>query len=88
MLFNGQPAVVLALSMVPNVPIKDFAIQTAAAMENLRQELPLGMNLSIVTDQPPIVASAVAEATSNLGQTLLTVLAVVMVFLDCALVPL
>lgn len=80
-LFNGQPAVVLALSMVPNVPIKDFGVQTAAALETLRQELPLGMNLSTVTDQPPIVASAVAEATSNLGQTLVTVLAVVMLFL-------
>jgi multidrug efflux pump subunit AcrB len=80
-LFNGQPAVVLALSMVPNVPIKDFGVETTAALEDLRQELPLGMNLSVVTDQPPIVASAVAEATSNLGQTLLTVLAVVMLFL-------
>ncbi len=39
------------------------------------------MNLSVVTDQPPIVAAAVAEATSNLGQTLVTVLAVVMLFL-------
>lgn len=80
-LFNGQPAVVLALSMVPNVPIKDFGVEAAAALEDLRRELPLGMDLSIVTDQPPIVASAVAEATSNLGQTLLTVLAVVMLFL-------
>lgn len=80
-LFNGQPAVVLALSMVPNVPIKDFGVETTAALENLRQDLPLGMSLSVVTDQPPIVASAVAEATSNLGQTLLTVLAVVMLFL-------
>ncbi|MBY0225998.1 MAG: efflux RND transporter permease subunit [Hyphomicrobium sp.] len=80
-LFNGQPAVALALSMVPNVPIKDFGVETTAALENLRQDLPLGMNLSVVTDQSPIVASAVAEATSNLGQTLLTVLAVVMLFL-------
>ncbi|OYW52589.1 MAG: hypothetical protein B7Y80_16155 [Hyphomicrobium sp. 32-62-53] len=80
-LFNGPAAVILALSMVPNVPIKDFGIKTTEALETLRQDLPLGMNLSIVTDQPPIVATAVAEATSNLGQTLLTVLAVVMLFL-------
>lgn len=80
-LFNGQAAVILALSMVPNVPIKDFGIETTEALETLRQDLPLGMNLTIVTDQPPIVATAVAEATSNLGQTLLTVLAVVMLFL-------
>jgi multidrug efflux pump subunit AcrB len=80
-LFNGRPAVVLALSMIPNVAIKDFGAETTAALDKLRQELPLGMTLSIVTDQPPIVAAAVAEATSNLAQTLLTVLAVVMLFL-------
>lgn len=80
-IFNGQPAVVLALSMVPNVAIKDFGAQTTATLDTLRQELPLGMSLSVVTDQPPIVAAAVAEATSNLGQTLVTVLAVVMLFL-------
>ena len=80
-LFNGQPAVVLALSMVPNVAIKDFGAQTTTALVKLREELPLGMTLSVVTDQPPIVAAAVAEATSNLGQTLVTVLAVVMLFL-------
>jgi multidrug efflux pump subunit AcrB len=80
-LFNGQPAVVLALSMIPNVAIKDFGTQTTAALDALREELPLGMNLFVVTDQPPIVAAAVAEATSNLGQTLVTVLAVVMLFL-------
>ena len=47
----------------------------------LRAELPLGMALAVVTDQPPIVAAAVADASSNLFQTLLTVLAVVMLFL-------
>ncbi len=80
-LFNGQPAVVLALSMVPNVAIKDFGRQTTEALDGMRLELPLGMSLSVVTDQPPIVADAVADATSNLAQTLVTVLAVVMVFL-------
>lgn len=80
-LFNGMPAVVIALSMVPNAAIQDFGAETRAAMDRLRAELPLGMSLSVVTDQPPIVAAAVAEATSNLGQTLLTVLVVVMLFL-------
>jgi len=80
-LFNGMPAAVIALSMVPNVPIQDFGEETRTALDRLRMELPLGMSLSVITDQPPIVAAAVAEATSNLGQTLLTVLVVVMLFL-------
>lgn len=80
-LFDGQPAVIIALSMTPNVAIQDFGAETGAALGRLRAELPLGMSLSVVTDQPPIVAAAVADATSNLAQTLLTVLVVVMLFL-------
>lgn len=80
-LFNGMPAVVIALSMTPNAAIQDFGAETTAMLDRLRADLPLGMNLSVATDQPPIVAAAVAEATSNLGQTLVTVLVVVMLFL-------
>jgi multidrug efflux pump subunit AcrB len=80
-LFNGTPAAVIALSMVPDVPIQDFGEETRTALDRLRLELPLGMSLSVITDQPPIVAAAVADATRNLGQTLLTVLVVVMLFL-------
>lgn len=80
-LFDGRPAVVLAVSMLPNVNIQAFGEQIEAALERLRVEMPLGMSLDMITHQPPIVAAAVAEATSNLGQTLLTVLAVVMLFL-------
>jgi multidrug efflux pump subunit AcrB len=80
-LFNGQPAVVLALSMIPNIAIRDFGNQTTTALDALRTQLPLGMTLSVITDQPPIVEAAIGEATSNLLQTLVTVLAVVMVFL-------
>lgn len=80
-LFNGQPAVVLALSMIPNIAIRDFGNQTTTALDALRAQLPLGMTLSVITDQPPIVEAAIGEATSNLLQTLVTVLAVVMAFL-------
>lgn len=80
-LFNGQPAVVLAISMVPGTAIQAFAAETGTALERLRRELPLGMRLDVVTDQAPIVAESIADATSNLGQTLLTVLVVVMLFL-------
>lgn len=80
-LFNGHPAIVIAISIAPNVAIKDFGNQTRVAIDEERGRLPLGINLDIVTDQPPIVAAAIAEATSNLVQTLVTVLAVVMLFL-------
>lgn len=80
-LFNGRPAIVIAISVAPNVAIKDFGSQTRVAIEEERSRLPLGMDLEVVTDQPPIVSAAISEATSNLLQTLVTVLAVVMLFL-------
>lgn len=80
-LFDGRPAVVLAVSMRPNVDIKAFGRQVDALLERERAAIPVGMNLETITHQPPIVAASVAEATSNLGQTLLTVLIVVMLFL-------
>jgi multidrug efflux pump subunit AcrB len=80
-LFDGRRAVVIAVAMLPNVSIQEFGAQLDGALERLRVDLPLGMSLDLITHQPPIVASAVREATSNLGQTLLTVLVVVMPFL-------
>lgn len=79
--FQGEPAVVVAVSMVEGASIKAFGAQLAARLQTLRGELPLGMALDTVTDQAPIVAESVREATVNLGQTLLTVLAVVLLFL-------
>lgn len=80
-LYDGRPAVVLAVSMVPNVDIARFGEQVDALIEAEREALPLGLSLEFVTHQPPIVAEAVGEAVSNLGQTLVTVLLVVMLFL-------
>lgn len=80
-LFDGQSAVGIAVAMRQNVDIKAFGRQIDQALESVREGIPLGMTLEKITHQPPIVAAAVAEATSNLGQTLLTVLIVVMLFL-------
>jgi multidrug efflux pump subunit AcrB len=80
-LFDGRPAVVIAVAMLPNVDIKAFGAQIDALLATERDALPLGMSLELITHQPPIVAAAVGEATSNLGQTLVTVLVVVMLFL-------
>lgn len=80
-LFDGRPAVVVAISMVPNVSIQAFGTEIDAAVSQLRGELPVGMSLELATHQPPIVARSVAEASSNLAQTLATVLVVVMLFL-------
>ncbi|WP_420548705.1 efflux RND transporter permease subunit [Curvivirga sp.] len=80
-LYNGRPAVILGISMVPNIAIKEFAAQLEAEIAILTAELPLGLNLDYATYQPPIVDASIKDATSNLMQTLATVLVVVMLFL-------
>ncbi|NJB68334.1 multidrug efflux pump subunit AcrB [Desulfobaculum xiamenense] len=80
-LYNGRPAVVLALSMVANSNIAELARNVEAVMPGIRADLPLGMELSVINYQPDLVAEAVAGATENLFQTIGVVLVVVMVFL-------
>jgi multidrug efflux pump subunit AcrB len=80
-LYNGSPAVVLALSMIPGSNISELGKDVAQRLETLRQELPLGLNLDVVTWQPELVETAVLDATENLGQTIAIVLVVVIVFL-------
>lgn len=80
-LFNDRRAVVLAVAMTANAPIQHFSTQLQTRLQDLRASLPLGMSLDAVTDQPPIVAASVREATENLLQTVATVLAVVILFL-------
>ncbi|NRB42145.1 MAG: efflux RND transporter permease subunit [Pseudomonadales bacterium] len=79
--FNGSPAIVMGLSMVSNSNISEFGHQVENKLAQLRPLLPLGMSLDISTNQPPLVKKSVMHATVNLGQTIATVLAVVMLFL-------
>ena len=80
-LFNGEPAVVIAASMVPGVAIARFGREIEALVEEVRGDLALGMQLEYATHQPPLVEAAVGGAVENLSQTLATVLVVVMLIL-------
>lgn len=80
-LYNGLPAVTLGIAMVRDGAIQAFGASLEARLAELRDSLPAGMSLDIVTHQPPIVAASVVDATHNLIQTIATVLAVVILFL-------
>jgi multidrug efflux pump subunit AcrB len=79
--FDGRPAVTLGVSMIEGAAIQSFGAELDRSLAAVRAELPAGLSLDLVTHQPPIVAASVAEATENLGQTVATVLAVVILFL-------
>lgn len=79
--YNGDPSVILGISMISGANIAELGQQVEALLPELRAELPLGMELDVFNYQPELVAIAVAGATENLWQTVLVVLAVVMLFL-------
>ncbi len=79
--FNGAPSVMLGIAMVSGSNIAEFGVSLEGLLADLEEGLPLGMSLQFATYQPPLVATAVSDATSNLLQTIATVLVVVILFL-------
>ncbi|MEM1032047.1 MAG: efflux RND transporter permease subunit [Myxococcota bacterium] len=79
--FNGTPAVILSVAMLPGERALDYGARVKARLEALEQTLPVGFSLDLVTYQPEQVANAVYGVTENVLQTLAIVLAVVILFL-------
>ncbi|MDL4862043.1 efflux RND transporter permease subunit [Halomonas elongata] len=79
--FNGKPAIVFAISMLDGESVLDYGHAIESRLDELRDTLPAGYSLDIMTFQPEQVANAVYGVTSSVMQTLVIVLAVVVLFL-------
>ena len=79
--FNGKPAIILALTMIPDNSVLDYGDAARAKIDELTQSLPAGYTLSTATFQADQVSDAIYGVTSNVIQTLVIVLAVVIFFL-------
>ncbi len=79
--FNGDPAITLGVAMVTGSNIAEFGRELEVLLADERYSLPLGMELEFATYQPPLVEASVRDASSNLLQTVATVLVVVVLFL-------
>jgi multidrug efflux pump subunit AcrB len=79
--FDGQPAIVLGVSMISASNVVELGRQVTAELALLRPRIPLGMQLEAAIFQPDLVQAAVNDATNNLLQTMAVVLVVVMLFL-------
>ncbi|MGI9333329.1 MAG: efflux RND transporter permease subunit [Gammaproteobacteria bacterium] len=79
--YNGEPAIVLGVSMVPASNVVELGRQVTARLQSLRPRLPVGMQLRRAIFQPDLVQASVSNATNNLLQTMAVVLVVVMLFL-------
>ncbi len=79
--FNGAEAIVLAIVMQPDESVLNYSERAGHAIDELRQTLPLGVNLDVITWQADQVANAVYGVSANVLQTLAIVLGVVILFL-------
>ena len=79
--FNGKPTVVVSVSLTPGVNAVEFGERLTREVRDFEAGLPLGYVLEYATFQPDLVVAAVNGALSNVYQTLVIVLVVVMLFL-------
>ncbi|MEO5372243.1 MAG: efflux RND transporter permease subunit [Magnetococcus sp. DMHC-1] len=74
--FQGRDAIGLAISMQPRGDVLQLGADLQRTLARLRLELPLGVQLEQVSDQPSVVKSAVNEFMQSLLEAVLIVLLV------------
>ncbi|TIW55795.1 MAG: efflux RND transporter permease subunit [Mesorhizobium sp.] len=74
--FNGQDAIGLAIGMKPNANLLKFGEALHEEMQKVLADLPVGVGVHLVADQPVIVDEAVSGFTRALFEAVAIVLAV------------
>lgn len=74
--YKGQPALGLAISMVPGADILQFGDDIRARMAEITANLPIGIEPNLVADQPVVVKQAVSGFLEALWAAIAIVLAV------------
>ncbi|OFA05393.1 efflux RND transporter permease subunit [Duganella phyllosphaerae] len=80
-IYQGQPAVVMAVSMAAGRSMEDFGKALRVGLDRAKAQLPVGFQLHIVTFQPDVVAREMSKMHHVMGETVVIVMAVVMLFL-------
>jgi multidrug efflux pump len=81
-LLDGKPTVGLAVFQLPGSNAVDTAETVRATMEQLKAEFPEGLAYSIVYDTTPFIEESIHEVYKTLGEAIVLVAIVVMVFLQ------
>ncbi len=79
--FNGEPALMIAVEMADGVDVQSLARILKTRIAELEQQQPIGVSFNISTFQETAITAAVNGALSNVGQTFLVVLLVMLAFL-------
>jgi multidrug efflux pump len=74
--FNGQPAMGLAVSMRKGGDIIAMGRSLDAVMERMKAQLPVGIDVHQVSDQPRVVSRSINEFMQTLAEAVIIVLAV------------
>ena len=79
--FNGEPAVLVSVEMADDRDIQKIGAELLGAIPKLEQTQPIGISFHISTFQETNVTLAINNALSNVAQTFVVVLLVMLVFL-------
>ncbi|KQQ46034.1 ACR family transporter [Rhizobium sp. Leaf311] len=74
--FNGQPAIGLAIGMTPGANLLTFGENLDAEIKRVVADLPIGVSVNRVSDQPAVVEEAVSGFTTALFEAVVIVLAI------------
>jgi len=74
--YDSEPAIGIGVSMTRGGNILELGEELGREMERIQRELPAGIDLHLVADQPHVVEESVGEFTSALGEAIAIVLLV------------
>ncbi len=78
---RGKPALTLGISFAPGVNVVDVGERVRQRLAELSYRQPAGMDLSTVYDQPAEVDESVSAFLWNLGQAVMIVIGVLLLFM-------
>ncbi len=79
--YNGRPALVVSVQMQPTFDVQDVGLDVREKVRAFEQAQPIGYAFEFATFQPDDVSRAINDALSNVAQTFIVVLIVVLGFL-------
>ncbi len=74
--YNGKPAIGLSISMKAGANLLEFGKALNAELEKATEDLPIGVGVHLVADQPLVVDHAIGHFTRSLFEAVVIVLAV------------
>ncbi|CAN7649993.1 efflux RND transporter permease subunit [Agrobacterium genomosp. 3] len=79
--FNGQPSVVLGISMLNGLNVISFSEGLDEKLNEVRSSLPAGLEVSAITNQAEVVSDELQKVGKVFLETVVVVLGVVVLFL-------